>query len=159
MIAGWVGDHSPHTFEPENIVMKLHYLMLWLMSALLLVSCSGTSDTSTNTPGPEQTGLAGDVARGQEIFRIGLSDSPPCLACHRTDEGGFAFSLGPNLMGIAERATTRIAGVTARQYLEASIMDPDSFVVPGYRDIMYPDFAEHFSAQDLADLVAYLLTL
>jgi cytochrome c2 len=140
--------------------MKLHYLLLWLLCGLLFVNCSGTSNTTASPePGTDLSTLSGDALRGEMIFDVGVNDSPPCLACHRVTENGFAFSLGPNLVGIAQRAATRIEGITAQVYLQESILDPDSFVVPGYRDIMYPSFADHFSDQDLADLVAYLMTL
>ena len=47
----------------------------------------------------------------------------------------------------------------AEDYIRQSILDPHSFVVPGFRDIMYPDFKKHFSEQDIADIIAYLMTL
>jgi cytochrome c len=103
--------------------------------------------------------LVGDPARGELIFRTGVSESPPCSTCHQVTAGSYGFNLGPNLEKIAERAATRIAGQDARRYIEDSILHPHDFIVPGFRDIMYDQFDSHLSAQDLADLVAYLMTL
>jgi mono/diheme cytochrome c family protein len=103
--------------------------------------------------------LAGDPVRGETIFRVGINESPPCITCHQTVAGASGFALGPNLAGISTRAATRVAGLTAEAYIIESILRPKDLVVAGYRDLMYNDFADHFSDHDLADLVAYLMTL
>lgn len=110
---------------------------------------------ATSTPAP----IIADDGRGAEIFSHGVNEAPPCSTCHQVVSGAMGFSLGPNLQGISERAATRIEGTDAETYLEHSILDPHSFVVSGYRDIMYPDYSTHFGEQDLADIIAYLLTL
>jgi len=111
------------------------------------------------TAAPSPAPIVGSAERGIEIFMQGVNDSPPCSTCHQVVSGGMGFSLGPNLQGVGERAATRIEGTDAETYLEHSILDPHSFVVSGYRDIMYPDYSTHFNEQDLADVIAYLLTL
>jgi cytochrome c2 len=110
---------------------------------------------------PTVAALVGDAERGKDIFKNGLGDAPACTACHAVSKGGgFTVRLsGPNLQGLGERAGTRVEGLTAEEYLAQSILVPDAFVVDGYANIMFPGFAEHFSEQDTADLVAYLLTL
>lgn len=101
--------------------------------------------------------VVGDPARGEAIFRQGLGAAPPCITCHALARGG--FSLGPPMEGIAERAARRIEGVSAEAYLRQSILEPEAFTAPGFRPIMYPDYGDHFSEQDLADLVAFLMEL
>ena len=104
--------------------------------------------------------VVGDPERGAELFQIGANDAaPPCATCHQVVSGGFGFTLGPNLEGIQTRAATRIAGMSAEQYIEDSILHPDHHVVPGFRVSMYANYADHLSAQAVADLVAYLMTL
>jgi cytochrome c len=88
-----------------------------------------------------------------------MNGAPPCSTCHLVVEGEQRFSLGPNLAGLGERAGTRIEGLAAEDYIRQSILEPHQFVVPGYRDIMYPNFGEHLSDGDVADLIAYLMTL
>ena len=108
---------------------------------------------------PISTSVAGDVERGAQLFAQGRDDAPPCLTCHRVVSNQVGFSVGPNLAGIAERARTKVAGLTADEYLRQSILEPGRYIVSGYRDIMYPDYTAHFTEQDIQDLIAYLLTL
>jgi cytochrome c len=122
-----------------------------LLSLILLVAgCTQTLPDAS---------ASGDPARGAQIFRTGINGAPPCSTCHQVVEGAFGFSIGPNLAGVAERAGTRVEGLTAEDYLNHSILNPHEYLVSGYRDIMYPDYSEHFTEQDTADLIAYLLTL
>ena len=39
------------------------------------------------------------------------------------------------------------------------MLDPHAYIAPGFRDIMYPEFAAYFDEQDIADLIAYLMSL
>jgi len=129
--------------------------------ALLVAGCGvtiGEASVATSVPTPPAAGSS-DAERGHEIFTHGKNDAPPCSTCHRIASGGYGFSLGPNLVGIAERAGTRVEGLAAQDYIRQSILNPHAFVVPGYRDIMYPDFGKHLTDQDVNDLIAFLLTL
>lgn len=134
--------------------------ILLLLAGCLLAGCAGASAWAVlPDAAPPPAVVTGDPARGVAIFQAGVSGTPPCSACHQVTQGGAGFSLGPNLHNIAEQAGTRRAGVSARQYIEDSILRPRDFIVPGFRDMMYDGFADHLSAQELADLIAYLLTL
>ena len=101
----------------------------------------------------------GDPLRGQEIFENGLNGAPACKSCHMTTAGHSMFNIAPNLKGIAERAALRVAGMTAPQYIEDSIRNPAAYLVSGFHAAMYPDFGKDYTDQDIADLVAYLMTL
>lgn len=103
--------------------------------------------------------IKGDVERGAQLFAQGQGEIPPCSTCHRTVTGQFGFSAGPNLAGIGERAGTQVDGLTEEEYLRQSILEPERYIVSGYRDIMYPDYNAHLTEQDIQDLIAYLLTL
>jgi hypothetical protein len=136
-----------------------NYLIL-----LIILCCAAGCGVIVEPPAaptvtPSAAPIVGDAERGAQIFTAGVNDSPPCSTCHQVVSGGMGFSLGPNLHDIAERAATRIEGTDAETYLEHSILEPHSFVVSGYRDIMYPDYNTHFNEQNLADVIAYLLTL
>lgn len=108
---------------------------------------------------PTAVALVGDPARGQEIFAHGVNGSPPCTSCHATTSSRSVFQLGPNLARLGERAGARVPGLSAEEYIHQSILDPTAFFVSGYRPIMPLNFADHFNEQDVADLIAYLLTL
>jgi mono/diheme cytochrome c family protein len=125
----------------------------------LLAGCTYQIDIPalvTAAAGQETT--AGNPERGQQIFSEGMNGAPPCFACHQTVENN-GFSVGPSLAGIADRAAAQIPGTTAHDYLRASILEPGAYVVAGYRNIMYPDYAAHLSPQAVEDLIAFLLTL
>jgi mono/diheme cytochrome c family protein len=125
-----------------------HFLNLFSVM-LLAAGCAGTAPAATG----------GDAERGAQIFSHGLNTAPPCSSCHLVVEGEQRFSLGPNLAGVSERAPARVEGLTPEAYIRQSILEPHRYVVGGYRDIMYPNYSEHFADQDVADLVAYLLTI
>ena len=103
----------------------------------------------------------GDVDRGQQAtLKRG------CIACHGTGIGPNYFP-SEDLPGIAERATTRISqddytgsATSAEQYLFESIVLPSAYVVDGFSDgIMISQSSRLMSAQEVADVIAYLLTL
>jgi cytochrome c2 len=118
---------------------------------LLLPGCAASPPTSVP--------VAGNVERGAQLFSQGRGDIPSCSSCHHTIEDQLGFSIGPILNEIGERAATQVDGMTEEAYLRQSIIEPKRHIVPGYRDIMYPDYSAHFTEQDIQDLIAYLLTL
>ncbi|MEP7292567.1 MAG: cytochrome c [Chloroflexota bacterium] len=109
---------------------------------------------------PVSAALTGDPVRGDMIFHNGLNAAPACVNCHSTTSTGKqGFAIGPGLKGIGEFGGTRVERLTATQYIEESIRHPHDYIVGGFRDIMYPSFDADYSDQNIADLVAYLLTL
>ncbi len=130
--------------------MKIRRQTLILISSLLLVLAAGCGGPS---------GPTGDPVRGQELFnQNNLGQGPGCATCHLIEPD--KVKIGPSLSGAAARAQTRVEGLSAEEYLHQSILEPNAYVVPGFpSNVMYPNFAEQLTAQDLADLVAYLLTL
>jgi hypothetical protein len=68
--------------------------------------------------------------------------------------------VGPSLAGVPERAATRVRGVSAEDYLRRSILEPDTYVVEGYRPgLMLSVYADELDEGQIEALVAYLLTL
>ncbi len=136
----------------------------WFITLVFIVLCVAACSSTpkgvmpTNAePAVEQ--VAGDAVRGEELFKNGRSDAPACSTCHQTQSGTGVVVLGPNLNGIADRAGERIEGLEAVAYIYQSIVHPSEFLVQGYRNLMYSRYGEQLSPQDVADLVAYLLTL
>lgn len=101
--------------------------------------------------------VVGDPVHGEDIFRHGINAAPPCLTCHALAPGG--YSLGPVMQGFGERAGTRVEGLTADAYAHQSIVEPSAFLVSGFRNIMYPSYANDLTEQEIADLIAFLMTL
>ena len=103
----------------------------------------------------------GDPQRGEALYANNLY----CAACHINNDG-----FAPQMNDLFDRVTSvRIAAAheTAEQYLAESIIEPDAYVVSGYRASVMPRYhlcpidCRGFSVtlRDLQDLVAYLRTL
>ncbi|OGO12436.1 MAG: hypothetical protein A2Z66_09560 [Chloroflexi bacterium RBG_13_66_10] len=104
----------------------------------------------------------GDAAAG-----LALSESLGCTGCHVLSTVGAAWMPQGDEPGIGSRAATRIQqndytgeAATPEEYLVESILVPQSFVLSGYESVqMPPTYGQRLTAQQLSDLVTYLLTL
>ena len=139
---------------------------------------SDTPEPGSPTPGPPvgtdftQELPPGDAARGEA-----LAVSAECADCHIPQPGDPDFGQGfmsnesrtnpADRPAVAIRAAERIteAGYTGQatsdiQYLFESIVDPKVFIVAGTSPDfeMEDDYAERLTLQDVADLIAYLMT-
>jgi cytochrome c2 len=103
--------------------------------------------------------VGGDPEAGRKLFLKGASGvNTGCRICHSLEPG--VRLVGPSLAGVGTRATTRLAGVSAQEYLYQSIVDPDAYVVDGFvKGQMLRDSAQRLTAEQIQDLVAFLLTL
>lgn len=103
----------------------------------------------------------GDLQKGQE-----LATSLGCAACHIMTNVGPAWAATAGQAGIGTRAATRLTqndytgkATTPEQYLLESIVQSNVYLVSGYASGIMPDnYAERLSLQDVADLIAYLLS-
>lgn len=113
-------------------------------------------------------GVQGDPERGRQLFQqeeIGQSDAPGCTTCHSLESG--EELVGPSLAGVASRAEARIEkpdytgeATSVEGYLRESILSPNAHVVQGFAPgVMYQEFDDVLTEQDVDDLVAFLLTL
>lgn len=102
-------------------------------------------------------GLVGDRSLGETLFREGAHGAVPCAGCHSVEND--ARLVGPGLLSVAERAETRVEGMTAAEYLYQSIVDPSALVVAGYFNMMPKDFGQLYSDEEINALVAYMLSL
>lgn len=110
----------------------------------------------------------GDTKRGKQLFTFYLCDS-----CHDVTKPAPGGEYGPNLGGMYVRAQHTLTlpeyhggAKNASEYVRESILNPNAYLVPGknYLDkpetsAMPPDFGETMSAQEVNDLIAYLLSL
>jgi cytochrome c2 len=96
---------------------------------------------------------AGEAAGGQAVF----TGAGGCTACHSLQEG--QTIVGPSLHGIGTRAGTERPDYPPEAYLYESITNPNAFVVPGFPPGVMPQtFKQVLSAQQLADVIAFLKT-
>ena len=135
---------------------KASSIFFLLIGVVLLVACSPVS-----TARPSEM-IEGDAARGEALFHEpAIGQAPGCSNCHATAEG--MQSLGPTLSSIAQLALPE-TGLAAEEdsaeiFLRQAILDPRAEIADGYPPMMFDKYAKHLSEQQLADLVAYLLTL
>lgn len=109
--------------------------------------------TDFENPQPDGFLPPGNAATGESLYFGDLN----CQSCHSID--GTAL-VGPTMLGIAERSETRKPDLTAEQYLYESIALPCEYLVSGFQCVMPQTYAtEQMDAQDMADVIAYLLTL
>ena len=82
-----------------------------------------------------------------------------CGGCH-VIEGltGAVGVIGPEMTGIGSRAGTRVAGLSAEEYIRQSVEMPEAFVLDGYDNVMQP-LRGMMSDEEFDILVEYLLTL
>ena len=92
----------------------------------------------------------------QEIW-----ESEACFACHNLEvsQVDYAGQNGPNFADLHERAGSRVADMTAEEYVYESIVSPRAFIVETYEEVgqMPQNFAEKLSEDEIQALVAWLL--
>lgn len=93
-----------------------------------------------------------DPDRGQK-----LTVDSGCTACHSLEKD--VRLVGPSWYNVGDHAVTRVEGESPALYLYNSIVDPNAFVIEGYpANVMPSTFRDALSDQDIADIIAYLLT-
>lgn len=97
-------------------------------------------------------GLAGATEPEQIYTAAG------CGGCHTFTPAGTSASVGPDLDELASVADQREPGLSAEEYTEAAIVDPDAFVVDGFQPGVMPDnYGEQLDEEQITALVEYLL--
>ena len=80
-----------------------------------------------------------------------------CAGCHSLVEGVRIHA--PSLFGIAEKAGTTREAYSAEEYLHESIVLPCEFLADEAVVCQMPrNYGERLDAQDVADLIAFLMT-
>jgi len=131
----------------ECSIIRRKYLLLIL---LILVACS---PNPPSVIGYTLIPTDGDVARGEALFNTGKDLAPACSACHIPNSPA-----SPDLAGFGAVAASRVEGQTAHEYAFYSITEPGRFIVEGYGNAMYNMYDEALTEQEIADLIAYILT-
>ena len=93
--------------------------------------------------------VAGDIARGREIF---FKHTAACVLCHQLN--GEGSTVGPPLDGIASRQELA--------YIKESLMEPSKVLAEGYENLglsPMPPMGDIFTAQEMADIQAFVMTL
>lgn len=105
---------------------------------------------------------AGDPEAG----RVLAEGTIACAACHVLAPVGPPWAATEDQPGLAVRAGLRILqddyqgeATSAEEYLIESVVRTGAYLVPGYQDTPMPiNFGERITLQNMADLLAYMLT-
>jgi mono/diheme cytochrome c family protein len=130
-------------FQKPRSVLKFASLA----GILLLVAC-----TDPAMPAPTPTlDPASDAGKGARLFAAN------CATCHALAED--TLIVGPSLAHIATRAASRVAGLSAEDYIHDSILYPNDYVVEGFKaGAMQQDFGTRLTSEEATQLVAFLMT-
>ncbi len=117
----------------------------------LLAGCGSGKITAPTGPtyGKRPTQAAGNAAAGKTAF-----GANGCNACHTYKPAGSSAKVGPDLGNLAADAKKAKKG-SIEDYTKSSIVDPNSYVVPGYPKNVMPSF-QTLPAKTIANLVAFL---
>jgi mono/diheme cytochrome c family protein len=96
-----------------------------------------------------------------EQAAVAVIEKGGCFACHRVDVLGRGGRIGPAWEESSMSAGERISGVPAETYLRDSILDPASFIVPGFEEAsaMPANFNEILTPEEIDILVDFVLQL
>lgn len=128
---------------------KLPFLVILVFTILIaLTACGGGDGENTD-----------DAAAGEELFsQTVIGSQAGCKTCHSLDEG--VVIVGPSLAGIGTIAGSRVAGMSAEEYLKESILKPDAYLVEGFPAGTMPQvWEDELTSEQVDQLVAYMLTL
>jgi cytochrome c553 len=125
--------------------MKRAHLLILLLGMFLLAACGGGAAADSEA-----------IRAGQELYETGGASKIPCATCHTLDGTPL---VGPSFKGLAERAGSRIPGMSAEEYIHQSILNPGAYVVEGYQNSMNNTYAQFFSEEDINNLTAFLLSV
>lgn len=106
----------------------------------------------SNNDGPP----IGDPVRGEALYRVSINGAQSCISCHLLTDEDYT---GPGLGGYARVAGDRVAGESATDYTYNSIVRPADYILPGYSNVMPTGYRFRLTEQEMADIVAFLLTL
>jgi cytochrome c2 len=110
-------------------------------------------------PQPPAYSGNGNATNGEKLFA-----AQGCSACHSLKEG--EKIIGPPLYHIGQTAAERVKSAdyrgkakTAEEYIRESIVEPNADIAPGYpAGVMIQDFGKKLNAQEIGDLIAFLMT-
>ncbi len=173
------GQQYGGPLRQDQVESLVAYILNWSEA---FKDASGRIPTATATPNPNAVGTdlavelpAGDAVRGEAVTK-----AKGCTACHVAAAPGATLvgpawlaDQGPDGKGIGTHAGERLtdatyagAATSPELYLLEAIVQPSAFIVPGGttyatngNSTMPANYGVLLEKQDVADIIAYLLTL
>ena len=138
-----------------------------IVVVLALAACGGGAAKPAGGESQPAAAAGGNADSGKKLFNepvIASAGSPGCVTCHSLEKG--KTLVGPSMAGIATEAEAGLkkadykgTAKTAEEFLKESIVSPDVMVTQGFQPGIMPKTYTKLSAQEVNDLVAYLMTL
>jgi mono/diheme cytochrome c family protein len=155
------GDSFGGPLRQDQIRSIAAFVTNWESTATLVEVPQAPAGPTVGTDITKQL-PEGDSTRGEA-----LANKLACTACHIAAPTGPAWLASGTEPGIGTRASTRYTQAdyqgkaqSPEQYLFESIVQPGAYVVSGFpENLMPPNYGNQLTDQDLADLIAYLLSL
>ena len=142
--------------------MRLFTLALFAIILILGSACGGEEPDHEDgdAHGHEQSSAqnaveSGDADKGEQL----VTDNG-CLACHSIDGSQIIGPSWKGIYGSREKLNDGSTVMVDGYYLSESILNPNAKIVEGFSpNTMIQTFGEIFTAQDIADIVAYIKTI
>ncbi|MEW5869665.1 MAG: c-type cytochrome [Chloroflexota bacterium] len=137
------------------------FIMNWEETATLVEAPSAPSGPTVGQD------ITKELPQGDPASGEALAASLGCTACHVAAPVGPLWPASAGQPGVGTNAAERLtasdytgAAQTPEQYLFESIVKPSAYVVSGFADGLMPaSYANSLTDQQVADLIAYLLSL
>ena len=153
-------DQFGGPLQVSQIVDIANYISNWESTATVVEAPEAPAGPAVGTD------ITIELPEGNAENGQALSVSLACTACHIDAPTGPAWLPTADQPGIGDRALTRYTetgytgqAATPEQYLFESIAAPAVYLVTGFQNIMPATYATQLTPQDMADIIAYLLTL
>jgi mono/diheme cytochrome c family protein len=148
--------------EPHQIEEVTQYVMNWGAPGAELCA-EGAEVVTVEWPETFAELPAGSADNGPALYEVTYG----CQACHGDPATPGTNLVGPWLGNIANEAGTRVEGQSAEEYLYTAILHPNDFIAPICANdqpclspsAMPGDFGQRMSLQDMADIIAFYMTL
>jgi len=126
----------------------MHTLFIKLLSITIVISL-----TACNKNQP--------LEQGKILFQqvhIGKNNVIGCISCHSLNAQ--IQTVGPSLSGLGLRAGKLVTDMTAAEYIEQSIINPDAYIVSGYAPAtMFAHYKTELTEAEINTLVVFLQNL
>ncbi|MBN2499986.1 MAG: cytochrome c [Anaerolineales bacterium] len=124
-----------------NKKLHLNLIASLIITAFTFSACAGGSETVSQT----------NNDLGKQVFM------QKCATCHSLEED--QTIVGPALPHIATIAETRLPDKSAQEYIEAMLVDPTTFDLEDYPNVMPQNMKGQITTEEYTALVDYLMTL
>lgn len=150
-------DRPSRQRRPRKLILPAAFSLLLLLASGCRPSLMQMTQTAVAANPPTPAGTL-DPAQAPERGRIVFNGAGQCATCHSVD--GSDRPTGPGMLGIASHVAERHPDRELIEFLHESIVHTDAVIAEGYAPGVMPNnYEEILTAQQIDDLIAYLVSL